>query len=247
MPDLHTRGIIIKQNDYGEGNRMLSIFAEGTGIIKAVGYGAKKAKSSRAASSQFLCYGEFELYGGGEIFTLKNVNVKDAFLPVSEDIIKLSLCAYLADITYFMLGQNNPDDRMLHVFLNALYALSYRDEDIFKVKSVYELKLMAIEGYEPFISGCGVCGANTLAAFDISKGTAVCPACRGRDCIPLSESVYKAMRFILSVEDRKMLSFNGNDVLIERLGEITEKYFLAQADKNFASLDYFKTMCGIIR
>ena len=102
MAKIRARGIIIKQSDYGEGHRMLSIFTEEYGIIKAVSYGVKKSKSRAAASSQFLCYGDFELYRGDnkDIMTVNSIDTADGFYPVSEDIIKLSLCVYLADITY---------------------------------------------------------------------------------------------------------------------------------------------------
>lgn len=243
MSENGTRGIIIKQSDYGEGHRMLSIFTENAGIIKAVSYGAKKLKSRQAASSQVLCWGEFELYESGrDICTLKNVNVIDGFFPISEDIKKLALCTYLFDITYAMLGEGNPDMRLLKVLLNSLYALAYRDEDIMKVKSVYELKLMSIEGYEPHILNCGVCGSNELRAFDFEKGCVVCGGCATKSGVVLSESVYRALQYIVRSPDKKMLSFTGNDILFERLGEISEKYLLTQADRSFLSLDYFKAI-----
>lgn len=243
MADVRTKGVIIKQNDYGEGHRIIHIFAEGMGIIKAVSYGAKKAKSRNAASSQFLCWGEFELYESGrELATLKSVNVTDGFIPLSEDIKKLALCAYMSDITYAMLGLNNPDDRLLKVFLNTLYALAYREEPILKIKSVYELKLMSIEGYAPETERCGVCGAPRLAAFDAAKGTVVCGSCAGRDCIEITESVYHALRFVVNAPDKKMLSFTGNDALYEKLGALSEKYLLVQADREFKSLSYFKNI-----
>lgn len=241
MAEIRAKGVIIKQHDYGEGHRIVSIFAEGFGIIKAVIYGAKKGKSGKAASSQFLCFGEFELVGGGDIMTLKSVDVSDSFFPISEDIEKLALCSYFADITYAMLGECNGDDRLLRVLLNTLYALAYRDEDIMKIKSVYEIKLMSIEGYAPRTYGCGVCGSAAYA-FDLAKGCTVCRNCMGYDSIKLSEGVYKALRYIADGEDRKMLSFTGNDELYKRLGELSERYLLMHIDKKFPSLDYFKSI-----
>ena len=146
MAEIRARGIIIKQSDYGEGHRMLTVFTEEYGIVKAVSYGVKKSKSKAAASSQFLCYGDFDFYKGvgKDIMTINNIDTLDGFYPVSEDIKKLSLCVYLADITYCILGMNNPDSRMLHLFLNSVYALAYRDEPMDKVKAVYELKMMSI-------------------------------------------------------------------------------------------------------
>lgn len=241
MADIRAKGIIIKQHDYGEGHRIISIFAEGLGIIKAVGYGAKKVKSGKAASSQFLCFGEFELSGGGDIMTLKNVDAVDSFFPVTEDIEKLALCSYFADITYAMIGECNADDRLLRVLLNTIYALAYRDESVLKVKSVYELKLMSIEGYAPQTDYCGVCGKG-VAAFDLEKGCAVCRECAKSGCIHLNEGLYKALRYIVGSEDKKMLSFTGNDELYRQLSDLSERYLLTHNDRRFASLDYFKAV-----
>lgn len=243
MADIRAKGVIIKQNNYGEGHRILHIFTEGMGIIKAISYGAQKAKSRQAASSQFLCWGEFELYESGrEILNLKNADINDGFMPISEDIKKLSLCTYFSDITYAMLGLNNPDDRLLRVFLNTIYSLAYRNEPILKIKSVYELKLMSIEGYMPETECCGGCGNSSLAAFDAAKGAMVCSSCAGKNSIQISESIYRALKYIISSPDRKMLSFNGNNILYEKLNEISEKYVLTQIDRNFESLTYFKIM-----
>ena len=53
MAEIRARGIIIKQSDYGEGHRMLTVFTEEYGIVKAVSYGVKKSKSKAAASMRF--------------------------------------------------------------------------------------------------------------------------------------------------------------------------------------------------
>lgn len=244
MAEIRARGIIIKQSDYGEGHRMLSIFTEEYGIIKAVSYGVKKSKSKAAASSQFLCYGDFQLYKGvgKDIMTVNSINTADGFYPISEDIKKLSLCVYLADITYSILGMNNPDVRMLHMFLNSVYALSYRDEPLSKVKMVYELKLMCVGGYEPQLDTCVSCGDTNVFAFDMLKGGSVCRACGGKYIVRMDKNLYMALTYIISSEDKKMMSFNANVQLMDWLASLSEQYVLLQLDQKFKSLDYYKAI-----
>jgi DNA repair protein RecO (recombination protein O) len=244
MANISAKGVIIKQTDYGEGHRMLSVFTEEYGIIKAVSYGVKKAKSKAAASSQFLCYGNFDFYKAvnRDVLTVNSIDTVDGFYPISEDIQKLSLCTYLADITYELLGSSNPDERLLHIFLNAIYALAYRDESLFKVKTVYELKLMAIGGYAPNMGCCTECGAENVYAFDTAKGGIVCRSCMTKNSIKISEGIYRAIRYITSCDDKKMLSFKANDDLLKALNTISEKYISTQIDCKFASLDYFKAI-----
>lgn len=244
MANVRARGIIIKQADYGEGNRMLTIFTEGMGIVKAVSYGSAKTKSKTAASSQFLCYGDFELYksNGRDIMTVNTIDTIDAFYPITEDIKKLSLCVYLADITYNILGGQNADDRMLKIFLNAVYALAYRDEQAEKVKAVYEIKMMCAGGYMPYLGKCCVCNSADVYAFDFLKGGTVCRKCGGKYLAKLDATLYKALEYIVNSEDRKMLSFNAGDDIIKKLSKIGEQYVSLQLDTRFPSLDYYKTM-----
>lgn len=244
MAEIRARGIIIKQSDYGEGHRMLTVFTEDMGIVKAVSYGAKKAKSKSAASSQFLCWADFELIRGTgrDIMTVKSIDTIDAFYPVTEDIKKLALCAYLAEITYSLLGQNNPDKRILHILLNCIYALAYKDEDAAKVKAVYELKMMCAGGYMPELGRCASCGKGEVYAFDILKGGMVCRECGGKYLVKMDKSLYNALSYIASSEDKKMLSFSAAPELIERLGTLTEQFVSLQLDTSFKSLDYYKTI-----
>ena len=242
MGTVKENGIIIKQNDYGEGHRRLSIFTENHGIISAVNYGAKRQKNKSAALSQLLCFGEFELYMSNRDYAnINSINVTEAFLPVTEDIKKLSLCTYFMDITHAMLGENNPDARLLKTLLNIIYALAYRDEPVKKVKAVYELRLMTLGGYMPNLNICA-CGKNIVEMFDFDKGSIVCSECRGTNAVKISAGVYKAMRYITQADDKRLLSFTGNDALFDELGKITEKYLLIHIDRKFSSLDYYKMM-----
>lgn len=242
MSVVSARGIVIRQSDYGEGHRMLSIFTHEYGIIKAVKYGAKSTKNRDSASSQFLCYGNFELFmSNRDVGNINSITAIDSFFPVMEDIVKLSLCNYLADLTYSILGMNTPDERLLNVFLNCVYALAYKNEPPEKVKTVYELKLMSIGGYMPDLTGCA-CGKEGVWGLDIDSGQVVCPECKKSGTIKLYEHTYKALWYIINSPDKKMLAFNGNERLFEELGRISEKYALAHLEKEFKSLDYYKAV-----
>ena len=243
MDDLIFRGIIIKQSNYGDAHRMLTIFTESDGIIKAVRYGVRGKKTSNAAAFQLLCYGDFKLRPSrGDIMTASSADILDGFYPVSEDIVKLSLLSYLADITYVMLGEANPDRRILSLFLNTVYAAAYLKEPYLKLKTVYELKLMCAVGFMPRLGGCGVCGEKANY-FSPDGGCMVCRAHRNADAVKISAAAAAIMRHIISCPDKKMLAFSVKDeAYYNELSTVTEKYVSAQADKEFASLSYFKAI-----
>lgn len=247
MGDFSQRGIVLRRADYGENNCMLTIFTRDNGIIKAVIYGVKRGKNnSKAASGQFLCYGDYDLFGGrGGAGSVNGVNIIDAFLPVSESVAKLALCNYMAEVVITLLGENNPDERLFNIFLNCVYALSYRDDDIMKIKTVFEIKLMCAEGLMPMLNACANCGSTDLYAFDSERGGMVCNNCRRGKSRRISTAVYKALVYLTGCPDRKMLSFNANEILLDELGRLSEEYLLEQSDRGFKSLDYFKAVKDI--
>ncbi len=242
MANSFVKGIVIKQSAYGDGHRILSIFGEGTGIIKAISYGAGKSKSSNAASSQVLCYGTFSLAAnGGRLMSVKGADITDSFYPISCDIKKLALVSYLGDITYEILGENNADDNILGLYLNTLYALAYRDADIKKAKAVYELRLMSMGGYMPALDKCVECGSDEVHAFDLLKGGAVCKVC-GAGAVKVNKAVVDAIRYITGCDNKRMLSFEASEQMIDYLNKIAQGYVSAQLDKKFKSLDYYNTI-----
>lgn len=245
MNELIYRGIIIRQSDYGEAHRMLWIFTESDGIIKAVRYGIRGRKASNAAAFQLFSYGDFKLRPSrGDIMTAVSADILDGFYPVSEDIIKLSLLSYLAEITHVFTGESNPDGRMLALFLNTVYAAAYRSEPYLKLKAVYELKLMCAAGYKPKLSDCAVCGGEP-AYFSPSRGSLVCAAHRISEDVPVSGSALALMRYISDCPDKRMLSFTAPDEsCYAELCDITESYVAVQADREFKSLAYLKGMIG---
>lgn len=244
MDDLVYRGIIIRQTNYGDAHRMLWIFTETDGIVKAVRYGIRGKKTSNAAAFQLFSYADFKLRPSrGDIMTAVSADVIDGFYPVSEDIKKLSLISYLSDITYSILGEANPDKRMLSLFLNAVYAAAYRNEPWQKLKAVYELKLMSIGGYMPKLDVCTMCGG-AAEYFSCDKGSVVCRNHHSAGDIKTDTTVLALMRYISACEDKRMLSFNvENDEVLETLNKITEKYVSLQCDMDFKSLKYFYAMC----
>lgn len=243
MQDLVYRGIIIRQANYGDAHRMLWIFTQTDGIIKAVRYGIRGKKTSNAAAFQMFSYADFKLRPSrGDIMTAMSADVLDGFYPISEDIKKLALVSYLAEITYNILGEANPDKEIMSLFLNAVYAAAYRDEPWHKLKAVYEMKLMCLGGYMPSLTGCAECGASPTH-FSPDRGAVVCRNHHRAGDMPVDAGIVSLMKYICGCEIKKMLSFTvADDTLLGKLNKITEKYVSVQCDKEFDSLRYFYTL-----
>ena len=239
-----TKGLVLKQSDWGDGNRMLTIFTEDFGIIKAAVYGVKKAKSRQAASTQFLCWSEFVLYfGRGEVASVNSATAIESFFPICEDIQKLALCTYLAEITAYTQDKNIPNKELLSLLLNTIYSCAYRFLDIKKAKLIYEMRLVRDIGYMPNVRACSACGDECEPEFfSCECGGVVCKSCHNsrRDDLPMTKDAYHALIFVLFADGKKVFSFDLSEAGLRSAAEISEKYLISKIEKEFSSLDYLK-------
>ena len=239
MEQVKARAIVARRTDYSESNCMLTLFAEGIGVISACVYGIKSKKSRLRAVSQPLCFAEFVLVRTkGDIYRVESAEIIEAFYPISEDIRKLALAGYFLEV--FGDSFSGSDGEILALLLNTLYAISYKEVDTALAKAVFELKIMQYSGYEPNLDYCIKCGSNSdLEAFDLSGG-AVCSLCRVHSAINLPTDVAAAMRYILKSDVKRIFSFVLPQEAVKILSQICESYILSKSEKHYKSLEYYK-------
>ena len=242
MAGVRTKGIVIKQTDFGEGDRMLWIFTEDFGIIKAVGRGARKLKSKSGSSGQFLCYGEFDFFCGGEIWNINSFMPKEDFEPLQYDFKKLALANYFCELTLIFLDFGNQDKMMLRLFLNTLYACAYKDINLKVIKLAFELKTLSLNGFLPKIDNCSFCGEEKITAFDIVSGGVVCKECERETSIKILEESLLFLRYLICCDIKKMFLYEMPKDVISELSYISERYLKHHTEREIKSLDYYKKL-----
>lgn len=219
---------------------MLTLIADRLGVISASCFGVKSKKSRLRASTQPFTCSDFVISKKGERYRVESAEIVDAFYPICEDVVKLSLANYLCELT--MDTACAEDGGALSLLLNTLYVLAYREIDMRLVKAVFEIKLAELSGYAPQVAECIRCGREDgLTAFD-GYGGAVCDSCKTASDTPLSEGARRVICHILQSGDGKMFAFSVSDEVKRELGRLSEKYILAKSERSFRSLDYLKSM-----
>ncbi len=215
---------------------MMTVLADSLGVITVSAYGVRSRKS-KTRVRLFSC-ADFVLSKKGDIYRMEQMDLVDAFFPICEDITKLSLANYLADLAKDAF--ETADSDVLKLLLNTMYVISYKETDISLVKAVYELKIAQYMGYEPHIDSCVACqNTQDIVAFDIEMGVK-CKNCATITDYPIMRGVYEALKYILQTEDTKIFSFEVSDEVKKELCKLAEKYVATKTERNYKSLDYLK-------
>ena len=241
---LTTRGLVLRTTEYKETDRILTVLTAEDGLLTLKARGVRSNRSKLKGACQLLTYAEFTVSEARGFRFISEATAIEMFAGLRNDIVLLALGSYFAQLAEVLSQEDAASPALLSLILNALYALSKLQKPPRLVKAATELRLAAIAGYQPELSGCCVCGNPEPDRFSIAEGTLECAACRSGDGVrmPLSPASLAAMRYILSCPDKKLFSFSISGAAEKELCDAAESYLLTQLERSFYTLDFYKSL-----
>ncbi len=241
-----TSGLVLRETETKETDKILTVLTPDMGKISLIARGARRRNSPLAAGCQLLAYSELTIYQRGAWRYVSEASTIELFDGVRQDFELLSLASYFAELTESVSGEDQPVPEILSLLLNALYALSTLKKDPLLVKPVFELRLMALSGFEPLADGCAVCGKTEpeRPMLDVVQGVVHCAGCKqpGGLSLPLTRGSLAALRHALYGDGKRLYSFTLDKNALRQLDHAAEAFVAAQLERSFRTLDYYKTI-----
>jgi len=223
---VNTSGIVLREVQYKDSSKILTILTSSEGKLTVSAHGAHRKNSKLAATTGLLVFSEMTLLKKKDRWTMTEARSIEQFTGLRDDLNLLALGAYIAELTEAVADEDSPNPELLPLCLNALYALSEKLKTPEFVKPVFELRLMAISGFEPMLGHAGAVSSGTFSS--IEEGNMI-----------LNTGAYNAAKYVLDCEAKKLFSFTLSDDALKELSKSTESYLLAHLDRTFRTLDYY--------
>ena len=238
-----TTGLVLRETPYKDSSRILTVLTPSEGKITVSAKGAKRKGSKTAAATQFLAFSEMTLYNSRGRWLLTDARSLELFDGLRDDLEKLSLASYFAEVLEAVSNEDIADKELLSLGLNSLFALSEGQKQPDLIKSVFELRAMCHAGFTPLLDGCAVCGVTEPQepVLCITEGVIACAKCADprTDKVPLCAGSLAAMRHIVHADPKKIFSFTLASGAMKRLSRATEEYMKAQLERDFKTLSFY--------
>ncbi|KIR03097.1 DNA recombination and repair protein RecO [Lachnospiraceae bacterium TWA4] len=143
---LKLSGMVISSEPIGEYDRRVVFLTRERGKISAFARGARKPKSTLLAISTPFVFANFYFYEGSKSYTLKHAEVIDYFSNLKQDLEKVCYASYFAEFASYYGKENLREPDALNLLYKAYKALEKETINKRLIKSVFELKLMQING-----------------------------------------------------------------------------------------------------
>ncbi len=240
-------GIIIGRRTIGENNCFIDILTDEYGVIEATAHGIRKLTSKNAGACGLFAYSKFCLSKSGVRYTLNSAEPKFSFHGISADLEALSLAAYFAEIIKSTTAPEQEAVGFLRLMAISLFEIEKRRINLPQIKAVFELRIASMLGFAPDLRACRscICYEHEKMLFDFRNSTIICADCAENSSYEYTElppALLYSMRYIIYSPVEKIYHFTLKSSILSQLQQFSEKYLLYHLDRDFKSLDYYKSI-----
>lgn len=172
--------VVLRHSDYGEADRLLTLYTRQLGKARAIAKGARKIASRKAGHIEPFTHVRLQLAKGRDALIVTQADTVDAYLSLREDLVLTSQASYVMELldrfTYEDEIENSSIFRLLTETLSRLASKS----DPWLVIRYYEIRLLDHLGFRPQLFHCANCEREIKAEdqfFSFSAGGVICPRC----------------------------------------------------------------------
>lgn len=241
-------GLTIRSVDYKEADKILTVLTDQRGCLTVKAGGVRRKGSRLKAAAQLFTFSRMTLYENKGRCSLQEAEILEQFSGLQNDLGALALASYFAEVLSTEAEDAPANGETLRLALNCLYALSRDLCSKAAVKAAFELRYMALAGYAPDLGRCAVCGKEhpLRPVAQLEAGAVHCSECAfpgtAGHTVRLTPASLDAARYLLSCDLKKLFSFQLPQDDLRKLGSFAEGYLLAQMERSFRTLDFYKSV-----
>ena len=196
--------VVLRHVDYGEADRMLTLYTRQLGKTRALAKGARKIASRKAGHIEPFTYVKLQLAQGRDMPLITQADTIDAYQPLREDLILTSHASYVLELLdRFTYADETEDPALFRLLTDTLARLASKTRassllSIWVVLRYYEIRLLDHLGFRPQLFQCANCGREIKAEdqfFSFSAGGVICPRC-GQGLPNLHNLSVEALRYL---------------------------------------------------
>ncbi|WP_053367175.1 DNA repair protein RecO [Bacillus sp. FJAT-27245] len=244
-------GIIIRTTDYGETNKVVTLFTREWGKAGAMARGAKKPNSRLSAATQLLTHGYFLVHKGSGMGSLQQGEIISSMKSIREDIFLTAYASYIAELTDKAVEDRKPNPFLFELLYQTLnYLNEGYDPEI--LMFIYEMKMLNVMGLYPILDQCAVCGSTDgHFSFSIREGGFICHRCIEKDPyhFKLSQAGARLLRLFYYFDLARLGNISVKKETKDELKRIISAYYeeysgLSLKSKRF--LDSMDSLRGMV-
>ena len=199
-----TEAIVLRRTDFGEADRLLTVFTPERGKIKLIAKGARKSSSRKSGHVELFSHDLFVVATGHSLDIITQAETLEPYRPLREDLLRTTYAYYVAELADGYTAERD-ENRPVFYLLKAAFGWLCTAQDLQLVSRYYEVRLLGLVGFQPQLFVCGGCQRvlePEVSYLSAADGSVLCRECgQGRPgATELSVNALKVLRFLQTRE-----------------------------------------------
>lgn len=232
------QGIIIKRSNLGEADRILTIFSDRCGKIRAVAKGVKKIHSKLGGHLELFCLSDLALAEGKNLDIVTEAEIINPYYHLREDLEKIKIASEMALLLDQAVHDQEENRRVFNLLKESLEFLDNSSLPVtcYWLLVFFRLNLLSDLGYCPELDKCVVCG-QTLTPdnnyFSFSLGGILHGLHFDNDpmAVKIGSAAIKLLRLMLKSNLKIIAKVKLTSELIEETDNIVDRFWRFTLDK----------------
>lgn len=241
-----TEAIVLSRRDYGEADRILTLYTRFEGKRGAIAKGVRRLASRKAGHLELFTHAELLLAQGRNLDVVTQAVTLEPFRALREDLVRLAYACHVAELTDRAIDEGEPSPATFDLVRDSLAGLCEAADPSLVVRA-FDLRLLGILGYRPQLFSCVACGRELGPegnAFSPQLGGVLCPECleRAADVEPLDGATFRVLRFLQThpvLDASRMTVSRSTRATLERLMHATLRHHL---ERQLRSVDFLQRL-----
>jgi len=224
-----TEAIILRRQDYGEADRLLTVLTPDHGKIRLIAKGVRRPSSRKAGHLEPFTRVDLLIARGRTLDIITQAEARWVFSSLGSDLIRFGCASYAAEaLDRFTVEE--VDTQQFYLLLRRTLERLESHADPGLVLRYFELELLDAAGFRPSLFQCVGCGEEIKPQdqfFSAQEGGVLCPSCaRGvQQVIPVSLSALKVLRNFQREPFEKITDLQLSEKTRAELEVLLEAYF----------------------
>jgi DNA repair protein RecO (recombination protein O) len=194
-----TQAIILKRRDFGEADRILTIFTPDRGKLDVIAKGARKPTSTKTGHVELFTRTDMLIHKGRDLDIVAQAEMNRPYMGVREDLVRGAYASYAAELLDRFTGEADEGYEELFALLDETIERLCVDNDPRLAVRYFEMQLLDLVGFRPELTECVVSREDIQAEdqfFSYPMGGVVKPdyAHDGMGVIPVTMLTLKLLR-----------------------------------------------------
>lgn len=237
-----SEAVVLRRIDFGEADRLLTLYSREHGKIKAIAKGARKPQSRKTGHVELFMRSKFFLAKGRNLDIITQAETIEPYVALRSDLVRTTYASYAVELLDRFTAAEDKHTGIYDLLIHALDWFATAD-DVLLTARYYELRLLSLTGFQPRFFQCVSCNEAIEEQdqfFSAELGGFLCPDCHhmDRSAMPVSAVAVKVLRYLQTRSWDVVQHLHLKKPLLHELERVMHAYITHTLERNLKSVDF---------